>query len=96
MIETPRYRAFTDILLGLAARDRDLSEIAGNDDILITVLARDDAAAGKLDGKRLFLVPVQSKPGWSRIGFDVKVADLLAVIRQLKGTGAELEHVYDY
>ena len=96
MIETPRYRAFTDILLGLAARGRDMSEIAGNDDILITVLARDDAAAGKLNGKRLFLVPVQSKPGWSRIGFDVKVADLLAVIRQLKGTGAELEHVYDY
>jgi hypothetical protein len=96
VIETPRYRVFTEILLGLAARGRDIAEIAGNDDILITVLARDDAAAAKINGKRLFVVPVQSRPGWSRIGVDVKVADLLSVVRRLKGTGAELEHVYDY
>lgn len=96
VIETPRYRAFTETLLGLAARGRDMVEIAGNDDILITVLARDDAAAEKINGKRLFLVPVQSRPGWSRIGVDVKVAGLLSVIRQLKDTAAELEHVYDY
>jgi hypothetical protein len=95
-IETPRYRAFTEILLGLAARGREMAEIAGNDDILVTVLASDAATAGKINGKRLFIVPVQSRPGWSRIGVDVKVANLLAVIRQLKGTGAELEHVYDY
>lgn len=95
-IETPRYRAFTEILAALAARGRDLAEIAGNDDILITVLAEDAAAAAKINGKRLFLVPVQSRPGWSRIGIDVRVADLLAVIRQLELTGAELEHVYDY
>lgn len=71
-------------------------EIAGNDDIRITVLVRDGAAAGKLDGQRLFLVPVQARPGWSRIGIDVKVANVLSGIRKLKDTGAELEHVYDY
>ena len=96
VIETPRYRAFTEILAGLAARGRDLVEIAGNDDILVTILVRDDATAAKIDGNRLFLVPVQSRPGSNRIGFDVKVANLLAVMRQLRTTGAELEHVYDY
>ena len=96
VIETPRYRAFTEILAGLAIRGRDMVEIAGNDDVLITVLGEDDAVAEKLNGKRLFLVPVQSRPGWTRYGFDVKVADLLSVIRQLKDTGTELEHVYDY
>jgi hypothetical protein len=95
-IETARYRAFTDIFAALAARGRDMAEIAGNDDILITVLAENDALARKLNAKSLFVVPVQSRPGWTRYGFDVKVADLLAVIRQLKATGAELEHVYDY
>lgn len=96
VIETPRYRAFTEILVTLAARGYDMIEIAGNDDILITVLAENDAVARKLNAKSLFVVPVQSRPGWTRYGFDVKVADLLAVIRQLKETGAELEHVYDY
>jgi hypothetical protein len=96
VIETPRYRAFTEILAGLAARGRDMTEIAGNDDILITFLAANDAAVGRINGKRLFLVPLQSRPGWSRVGVDVKVPDLLSVIRQLKSIGAELEHVYDY
>ena len=95
-IETPRYRAFTEILATLADGGRDMVEIAGNDDILVTVLAENDAIARKLNAKSLFVVPVQSRPGWTRYGFDVKVADLLAVIRQLKETGAELEHVYDY
>lgn len=96
VIETARYRTFTEILVGLAERGAEMVEIAGNDDVLITVLAKDGAAAGKLRGRRLFLVPVQSRPGWSRMGVDVKVADLLSAIRQAKETGLELEHVYDY
>lgn len=96
VIETPRYRAFTEILAKLAARGRDLVEIAGNDAILITILARDEPAASRIEGTQLLAVPVQSRPGWRRIGLDVKVARLLAVMRQMQGTGVELEHVYDY
>jgi len=61
VIETPRYRAFTEILQGLAARGRDIVEIAGNDDVLVTVLARDDTAARSIDAPRLLAVPVQSR-----------------------------------
>jgi hypothetical protein len=39
---------------------------------------------------------VQSRPGWRRIGLDVKVPALLGVIRAIDPTKAELEHVYDY
>jgi hypothetical protein len=95
VIETPRYRAFTEILAGLAARGRSIVEIAGNDDVLITVLAPPGRAAGTL-GTQLFEVTVQARPGWRRIGLDVKVGSLAAVIRQLGATGMELEHVYDY
>jgi hypothetical protein len=95
VIETPRYRTFTEILAGLAARGRTIVEIAGNDDVLITVLAPPGQAAGKL-GKQLFEVQMQARPGWRRIGLDVKVASLTAAIRQLGDAGMELEHVYDY
>lgn len=95
VIETPRYRAFTEILKGLAGRGRDLAEIAGNDDILITVLTP-DINAPAIDARQLFAVPVQSRPGWRRLGLDVKVPQLLAVMRQMSTTNAELEHVYDY
>ena len=94
-IETPRYREFTSILAGLAARGRNLTEIAGNDDVLVTVLAPQGRAANKL-GKQLFEVPIQARPGWRRIGLDVKVASLASVIRRLRENGMELEHVYDY
>jgi hypothetical protein len=95
VIETPRYRAFTEVLAGLAARRRTIVEIAGNDDVLITVLSPPGLAAASL-GKQLFEVPVQARPGWRRIGLDVKMASLAEVIRRLGDGGMELEHVYDY
>ena len=39
LILTPRYQAYTELLVGLARRGRDVAEIAGNDRILVTVLA---------------------------------------------------------
>jgi len=96
VIETPRYRAFTEILQGLARRGRDLVEIAGNDNVLVTVLTRDEVAARRVDAPELFAVPVQARPGWHRLGLDVKVSKLLPLMRQIEGTTIELEHVYDY
>jgi hypothetical protein len=95
VIETPRYRAFTEVLAGLAARGRTIVEIAGNDDVLVTVLAPQGKVADKL-GRPLFEVPIQTRPGWRRIGLDVKVGALTSVLRQLRDEGLELEHVYDY
>jgi hypothetical protein len=96
IIETPRYRAFTDILRKLAGRGRNLAEIAGNDDILVTVLASPGAGSALPDARQLFAVPVQARPGWQRLGFDVRVASLLDLMRRIEGTNIELEHVYDY
>jgi hypothetical protein len=95
VIETPRYRAFTEVLAGLAARGRNIVEIAGNDDVLVTVLVPPGQAAASL-GKQLFEVPMQARPGWRRVGLDVKVASLADAIRRLGAAGMELEHVYDY
>jgi hypothetical protein len=96
VIETPRYRVFTGILQQLALRGRDAVEIAGNDDVLITVLAPEAGSAQAIGGRELFSVPVQSKPGWRRMGLDVRIAELMGMIRRMRGADVELEHVYDY
>ena len=93
----PRVRdAPADLLVGLARHGRDIAEIAGNHQILVTVLA----PAGPLpplDGAReLFEVPIQSRAARRRVGLDVSVEHLGSVIRAMENTGATVEHVYEY
>lgn len=96
LIETPRYGAFTDIVAGLAARGRQVVEIAGNRSVLATALLPPDTSAA-LDGARVvFTEGIQSRPGWRRLGLDVAVPHLSELIRQLQSRGALFEHVYDY
>ena len=96
IIETPRYRAFTDIVVALARRGDDMVEIAGNTNVLVTVLAPAAYRMTQQGVHELFAIPLQSRPGWRRLGLDVKVTDLSPLIRQLASGNAEFEHVYDY
>jgi hypothetical protein len=88
-IETDRYAAFTDLAKALAAAGVDFVEIAGNDDIMVTVLTAAPAEAA------LYTVGRQGF-GDSRQLLDLKVADLARVIRELEGGPVRLEHVHDY
>ena len=96
LIRTPRYQAYTDLLLRLARRGRDVVEIAGNHRILVTVLAPKRAMPTLADTTELFEAPIQSLPDRRRLGLDVAVEQLAAVIRTLEGAGATIEHIYDY
>lgn len=94
IIESPRYQELTDILAELAHRGRNVSEIAGNRRILLTVLSPECRAP---DGPTLlFSVRLQTRPGWCRQGLDVAVPHLTDLLRSLKPGGPELEHVFDY
>ena len=96
LVRTPRYQAYTDLLVRLARRGRNVVEIAGNQRILVTVLA----PAGylpRLGGvDELFEAPLQSRPDRRRIALDVAVPQLAATIRALEKVGVSIEHVYDY
>ena len=96
LIETARYQEFTDILRDLGARGRSLSEIAGNHRILVTILARSQVAVEATGANEIFSIPIQSRPGWRRIGLDVQVARLTQMISALERGGAVFEHAYDY
>jgi hypothetical protein len=96
LIRTPRYQAYTDLLVRLARRGRDVVEIAGNRRILVTVLAPRGPLTALPDTTPLFEVALQSRRDRRRVGLDVAVAQLGATIRTLEKAGTIIEHIYDY
>ena len=97
LVRTPRYDAFTRTMLALAAAGGQIYEIAGNERIFVTVRAPDQSAGDALSGARkLFSDPIQSRPGWRRLGEESPVATLADAIREAQGRGIEIEHIYDY
>ena len=96
LVQTPRYKDFTEILRALLEKRIEIAAIAGNREILITVIAPD---AAKLDVKNtteLFSLELDSKPGFRRAGLKARVDRLVDINQDLKTRGASIEHFYDY
>ncbi|MFD1880429.1 hypothetical protein, partial [Paracoccus pacificus] len=89
-IETPRYRAFTEILRQIADKGGDMVEIAGNDQIMLTAITPDDRDLGAI-----FAFPRQGYGDWRQL-IVVPVPELTQKIRDLAAAGVRLEHVHDY
>jgi hypothetical protein len=96
VIETPRYRAFTKIILALVNRGRTFVEIAGNNEILVTILTKAEPGLSPPGARELFQVPLQARIAWVRRGIVLPVSELGELARQDQASGAEFEHVYDY
>lgn len=96
LVQTPRYKAFTEIMQGLLDRGFNVAEIAGNHDILITVIAPDAARLDVKDTTELFSLELDAKPGFRRAGLKAKIDRLVDINRDLKARGASIEHFYDY
>ena len=89
-LDTPRYRELTHLMAQMAAAGADFVEIAGNDDILLTVTSAEAELPQALhsfprqgygDYRHLLLIPV---------------ADLADTLRGLDARGITLEHIHDY
>ena len=96
LVRTPRYEAFTRAMLALAAGGGEIYEIAGNDRIFVTAQAPDGVSEALPGARQLFAGPIQSRPGWRRLGEESPVAGLAGAIRDARGRGVEIEHLYDY
>jgi hypothetical protein len=86
-IETPRYAAFTDLAKVLAAGGAGFVEIAGNDEIMFTMISEQPTVPGGL-----YSLPRQGNAGYRHLVL-IPLADLGARIR---GLGDALEHIHDY
>ncbi len=96
IIETGRYRTLTDVARGLASRGRNLREIAGNDVVLVSVLAKGTLALPPGAANVLFQAPVQGRAGVIRVGLEIPVTQISLLILSLAGSTTEFEMIYDF
>src|SRR6266478_4058013 len=98
VVAIPRYQEFTDLAMKLAKHDVHFAEIAGNGEIMLTIVApkkwSDDLPA--TDGTLLFTENFLTQPGLERIALECPVRSLHAVLNNLASRGAQIEHIYDY
>jgi hypothetical protein len=94
----PRYQEFTDLGLKLARRDIHFVQIAGNDEIMLTVVApqnwRPDLLAG--EASLLFTEKFLTQPGVLRFALECPVRSLHSVLNHVASRGIKIEHIYDY
>ena len=94
----PRYQEFTDLAVKLANRDVHFAQIAGNDEIMLTVVAPGswdhDLAANQ--ATLLFSENFLTQPHMKRFALECPVRSLHAVLARLSGRGVTIEHIYDY
>lgn len=88
-----RYRAFTDEIQAKLGQDLTILEIAGNDQILISVVGQNYGSQSD------FQVIYETK----RIGFEdkrflllIQIPSLITTSRKIQEQGAKVEHIYDY
>lgn len=96
LIELPRYAAFQGAMRSLFSAGGRFVEIAGNRRVALTVLAPEGWDGARLWDGALGSWPVYSRPGTRRFALAVPVNQLHLALADLAGTGATIEHVYDY
>jgi hypothetical protein len=94
-IETPRYDLFTRILVEIATRGGEVREIAGNDDIMVTLTIQEGADPRLKHGTVILRMRRDAIRG-ERLLVNVKVVDLAAFLREHALGDPGLEHVFDY
>ena len=98
IVSIPRYQEFTDLAVQLAKRDVHFAQIAGNDEIMLTVVAPKnwsyDMPPG--GGGLLFTEDIITQPGPKRIAFECRVVALGAALNHFTSEGIKIEHIYDF
>lgn len=96
VIETPRYRAFTEILQKVALSGGDVVEIAGNDEIMVSLIEPSQAAQSPIDlGEPISRIRRDGFDGY-RVLVTIRTDELSLFLRVLSGSARTLEHIYDY
>jgi hypothetical protein len=96
IVAIPHYELFTQITPGLLRQGMRFREIAGNDEILITVIGPRPLIYEPANARYLFALPILTEPSRERIAIAVPVAELDEVLASFEGSDIVLEHIYDY
>jgi hypothetical protein len=93
LVRAPRDQEFTEIALALARAGRVIPEIAGNQAMMMTVVAPADAT---LPLPEAISMPLAARPGFRRVGCVVRIDGLVDVVRALDRANIPIEHLFDY
>jgi hypothetical protein len=95
---TPRYDAFRDAMLDLArsGSTAELTEIAGNREILLTGVAPRGWRYAGSRGAVGYTLPLPSNDSRKRVVMRVPTAELIALLRETLSGGLAVDHIYDY
>lgn len=96
IVDIPRYQEFTTVSQTLASQRADFIEIAGNSQILISLLGSADRQQAENSPQEVFSMPVLTRPGVNRKVYVCNVSKLSDALREERGADLNLEHVYDY
>jgi hypothetical protein len=96
VVDIPRYQEFTSVASAMAQQGIQFTDIAGNSQITLTVLAPAQWHYGAANARELFAQPVLTQPDAQRVVMGCNVRDLSAVIETLHAAKIPLEHIYDY
>ncbi len=94
-IETPRYDLFTRLLAGIARQGGAIREIAGNDEIMVSMTVREGGTAQVAHGTVILRMKRDGIPG-ERLLVNVRMTDLAAFLKTHPLGDPGLEHVFDY
>jgi hypothetical protein len=96
LVTLPRYEEFTTTALALTQKGVRLVDIAGNDEMLVTVLARRGISTTVPGARLIAAAPILTEPTMQRLAFSVQVKLLRDLAAHLAREGAVVEHLYDY
>jgi len=97
LIRITRFEYFSDTVPGLTERGVQWIEIAGNDEMLFTLIGPQEAEYNFEHGEYLFDLPILTQPGLTRAAIKVRVADIPVFLQELKArSDIQFEHMYDY
>ena len=94
-IETPRYDLFTRILADIARQGGAIREIAGNDEIMVSLTVREEGTTPIQHGVVILRMKRDGIPG-ERVLVNVKMTELAAFLNSYPLGDPGLEHVFDY
>jgi hypothetical protein len=94
VIETPRYDIFTHVLAAIAAKGGSVREIAGNDDVMVSVTIPAEANYGG-PGQ---IISEMNRDGFQtkRLLLNLKVSELAPLFKVMPIGDPGVEHVFDY
>jgi hypothetical protein len=92
----PRYQEFTETASRLVSRGVRFQQIAGNEQVLVTVIAPRDWKPLTQVGELLFASPILTEPGLQRVALRSPVPSLHILSNYFADQGLKIEHIYDY